>query len=95
MPQRALNREELRDAIFSTPYEKMPYTAYWDRLEAPIGRLAAEQGGARGASCRNPFRALDHLELLSNGLHVCSATNFLHQAQGNVGGVARLAAENA
>src|ERR1700686_5028771 len=28
MPQRALDHIELRDAIFSTPYEKMPYAAY-------------------------------------------------------------------
>ena len=34
IPQRALSRLELRDAIYSTPYEKMPYPAYWDRLES-------------------------------------------------------------
>src|SRR5688572_16843799 len=34
IPQRALSHDELRDAIFSTPYEKMPYAAYWERLEA-------------------------------------------------------------
>jgi len=33
MPQRALDRTELRDAIFRTPYEKMPYSLYWNRLE--------------------------------------------------------------
>src|SRR5205823_3885294 len=33
MPQRALERTELRDAIFRTPYEKMPYSLYWERLE--------------------------------------------------------------
>src|SRR5467141_3281105 len=33
MPQQALDRTELRDAIFRTPYEKMPYSAYWERLE--------------------------------------------------------------
>ena len=33
MPQRALDGAELREAIFRTPYEKMPYRTYWDRLE--------------------------------------------------------------
>ncbi|TLY57336.1 MAG: hypothetical protein E6K52_14680, partial [Gammaproteobacteria bacterium] len=33
LPQRALDHAELRDAIFSTPYERMPYEAYWERLE--------------------------------------------------------------
>jgi len=33
MPQQALDRTELRDAIFRTPYEKMPYGLYWERLE--------------------------------------------------------------
>jgi radical SAM superfamily enzyme YgiQ (UPF0313 family) len=32
LSQRALNRQELRDAIFSIPYEQMPYAAYWERL---------------------------------------------------------------
>src|ERR1700691_1406363 len=40
MPQRALERTELRDAIFSTPYEKMPHAAYWERLESAY-RLGA------------------------------------------------------
>ena len=44
MPQRALTRSELRDAIFSTPYEKMPYAAYWERLESAyqIGALPSK-----------------------------------------------------
>ncbi len=29
MPQLALSREELRDAIYSTPYDRMRYAAYW------------------------------------------------------------------
>src|SRR5438046_3089971 len=33
MRQQALTRTELRDAIFHTPYESMPYAAYWERLE--------------------------------------------------------------
>ena len=44
LPQRALNREELRDAIFSIPYEQMPYSAYWERLESAyrIGALPSK-----------------------------------------------------
>ena len=64
-------RTELRDAIFSTPYEKMPYAAYWDRLESGYQRRrAAQQGGTRGASGRDPFGAAHHAQLLPDGLHV-------------------------
>ncbi len=62
---------ELRDAIFSTPYEKMPYAAYWERLESAyqVGG-AAEQGGARGAPRRDPLGAAHHAQLLPDGLHL-------------------------
>lgn len=33
LPQPVLDREQLRAAIFNTPYEHMPYEAYWDRVE--------------------------------------------------------------
>ena len=49
IPQRALNRDELRDAIFSTPYEKMPYAAYWQRLEAAYRVGALPSKAAREA----------------------------------------------
>src|SRR5256885_12174878 len=54
MPQRALDRTELRDAIFRTPYEKMPYGSYWDRLEdayplgAPPTQAALQAPPAQG-----------------------------------------------
>src|SRR6185436_10173826 len=40
-PQLALTRAELADAVFGTPYEKMPFRQYWRRLEAAyqIGAL--------------------------------------------------------
>src|SRR5262249_1360648 len=40
-PQHALARDELRRAIFGTPYERMPYPAYWERLEQAyrVGQL--------------------------------------------------------
>ena len=32
-PVAALSRDELKDAIFATPYEEMPYERYWSALE--------------------------------------------------------------
>ena len=49
MPQPALARAELRDAIFSTPYEKMPYAAYWERLESAYRVGALPSKAAREA----------------------------------------------
>ncbi len=94
--QRSLDHDELRDAIFSTPYEDMPYEAYWQRLEAAyrVGALPVE-GGARGAARGDPLRPAHHAELLPDGLHFCSATNFLHESQGGVGAIARLDADEA
>src|ERR1700730_6813215 len=48
IPQQALERAELRDAIFRTPYERMPYSAYWDRLEDAY-RVGAGPAQAAGA----------------------------------------------
>ena len=89
--QRALSREELRDAIFSTPYEKMPYTAYWERLEAAyrVGSLPSKAAReARFAEIRSV--RLITLNYCPMACSFCSATNFLHEAQGSVAGVARL-----
>ena len=80
--QRAMTREELRDAIFSTPYERMPYGAYWDRLarsyavgELPTkaeGERTSERTaiGARGSACGDSFGSPHHLELLPHGMHL-------------------------
>ena len=69
--QRALSREELRAAIFNIPYARMPYSAYWSRLEEAyrVGS-AAEQGRARGAPRGDPLSAADHAQLLPDGLHL-------------------------
>jgi radical SAM superfamily enzyme YgiQ (UPF0313 family) len=94
MPQRALDRTELRDAIFSTPYEKMPYAAYWDRLERAYQVGALPSKAAREAHLAEIRSVrLITLNYCPMGCTFCSATNFLHQAQGNVAAVARLAAD--
>ena len=94
MPQRALDRAELRDAIFSTPYEKMPYAAYWERLENAyqIGALPSKAAREAHLAEIRSVRLIT-LNYCPMGCTFCSATNFLHQAQGNVAAIARLAAD--
>ncbi|MHB8722825.1 MAG: B12-binding domain-containing radical SAM protein [Steroidobacteraceae bacterium] len=94
IPQRSLNRDELRDAIYSIPYEKMPYAAYWERLEEAyrIGALPSKAAReARLAEIRSV--RLITLNYCPMGCTFCSATNFLHQAQGSVASVSRLEAD--
>ena len=94
IPQRALNREELRDAIYSTPYEKMPYAAYWERLESAYRVGALPSKAAREAHLAE-IRSIRLITLnyCPMGCTFCSATNFLHEAQGSVAPVARLEAD--
>ena len=91
IPQRALGREELRNAIFSTPYEKMPYSAYWERLEAAyrIGSLPSKAAREAHLAEIRSVRLIT-LNYCPMNCTFCSATNFLHEAQGSVAGVARL-----
>jgi len=91
IPQHALTRTQLRDAIFSTPYEKMPYAAYWERLESSYQIGALPSKAAREAHLAE-IRAvrLITLNYCPMGCTFCSATNFLHEAQGNVAAIARL-----
>ena len=94
IPQRALTREELRDAIYSTPYEKMPYAAYWERLEAAYRVGALPSKAAREAHLAEIRSVrLITLNYCPMGCTFCSATNFLHEAQGGVAPVARLEAD--
>lgn len=90
LPQAALSREELRDAIFKTPYEQMPYRAYWNRLESSY-RLrempVKAEREARLAELRS--MRLITLNYCPMGCTFCSSTNFLHAAQG--GSTARIA----
>jgi radical SAM superfamily enzyme YgiQ (UPF0313 family) len=94
MPQRALTREELRDAIYSTPYDKMPYSAYWERLESAYRVGALPSKAAREAYLAEIRSVrLITLNYCPMGCTFCSATNFLHEAQGSVASVARLEAD--
>ena len=94
LPQPALNHDQLRDAILSTPYERMPYQAYWDRLEEAyrVGALPTKAAReARLAEIRSV--RLITLNYCPMGCTFCSATNFLHEAQGSVAPIARLDAD--
>src|SRR3979411_15264 len=94
MPQLALTREELRDAIYSTPYDKMPYSAYWERLESAYRVGALPSKAAREANLADSRSVrLITLNYCPMGCTFCSATNFLHEAQGSVASIARLDAE--
>jgi anaerobic magnesium-protoporphyrin IX monomethyl ester cyclase len=94
MPQRALSREELRDAIFSTPYDKMPYSSYWEHLEAAYRVGALPSKAAREAHLAEIRSVrLITLNYCPMGCTFCSATNFLHEAQGSVASIARLEAD--
>ncbi|MGA7537300.1 MAG: radical SAM protein [Steroidobacteraceae bacterium] len=93
-PQSALKREELRAAIFGTPYARMPYSAYWSRLEQAyrVGQLPCKAAReARLAEIRSV--RLITLNYCPMGCTFCSATNFLHESQGHVAAVARLEAD--
>jgi radical SAM superfamily enzyme YgiQ (UPF0313 family) len=94
IPQRALNRVELRDAIYNTPYAKMPYSAYWERLESAYRVGALPSKAAREAHLAE-IRSVRLITLNYCPMRCtfCSATNFLHQAQGSVASVARLEAD--
>jgi len=93
-PQPSLDHAELRDAIFSTPYEQMPYPKYWDRLERAyrVGSLPMKAAReARLAEIRSV--RLITLNYCPMGCTFCSSTNFLHDAQGSVARIARLDVE--
>jgi radical SAM superfamily enzyme YgiQ (UPF0313 family) len=92
--QQALSRIELRDAIYSTPYEKMPYSAYWERLESAyrIGALPSKAAREAHLAEIRSVRLIT-LNYCPMGCTFCSATNFLHEAQGSVASVSRLDAD--
>lgn len=94
LPQPALDRERLKAAIFATPYESMPYEAYWDRLEAAYRVGALPTKAAREASLAE-IRSVRMITLnyCPMGCSFCSSTNFLHEAQGSVASIARLEAD--
>lgn len=95
IPQPTLNKLELRDSIDKIPYEQMPYSAYWNRLEDAyrIGTLPMKADReARLAEIRSV--RLITLNYCPMGCTFCSSTNFLHAAKGSPAGIARLEAED-
>ena len=91
LPNPALTREELRDAIVQTPYERMPYDKYWRRLEQSYRvrdlphKADREMRLAEIRSVR-----LITLNYCPMNCTFCSSTNFLHAAQGSTARMARL-----
>jgi radical SAM superfamily enzyme YgiQ (UPF0313 family) len=94
LPQPALSHSELRDAIYRTPYAKMPYAAYWERLEAAyrVGSLPTKAAREAHLAEIRSVRLIT-LNYCPMGCTFCSSTNFLHEAQGSVASVARLEAD--
>ncbi|HEX9984457.1 MAG TPA: radical SAM protein [Thermoanaerobaculia bacterium] len=95
IPQKALNADELRDAIFSTPYDEMPYEAYWQRLEEAyaVGSLPMKADReARLAEIRSV--RLITLNYCPMRCTFCSSTNFLNAAQDSTARIARLEADD-
>src|SRR4030095_7755835 len=93
LTQPALDREQLRAAIFSTPYDQMPYETYWNRLEAAYRVGALPSKAAREAALAEIHAVrLITLNYCPMACSFCSSTNFLHEAQGSVAAVARLGA---
>jgi radical SAM superfamily enzyme YgiQ (UPF0313 family) len=93
-PQMALGREELRDAIFRTPYDRMPYRRYWSKLERAyrVGELPVKaEREARLSEIRSV--RLITLNYCPLGCTFCSSTNFLNAAQDATARIARLDAE--
>src|SRR5713101_1206554 len=94
-PQAALNPVELRDAIASTPYERMPIRSYWRRLEKAyaVGSLPyTAQREAQLAEIRS-IRLIT-LNYCPLGCTFCSSTNFLNAAQDGTARIARLDADD-
>jgi radical SAM superfamily enzyme YgiQ (UPF0313 family) len=95
VPQKALTAEELREAIFATPYDEMPYEAYWARLEEAyaVGGLPMKADReARLAEIRSV--RLITLNYCPMRCTFCSSTNFLTVAQDSTARIARLEADD-
>jgi radical SAM superfamily enzyme YgiQ (UPF0313 family) len=93
--QAALSPQELRAAIAATPYERMPYQTYWQRLEDCYlvdGLPTKAEREARLSEIRSV--RLITLNYCPMGCTFCSSTNFLHAAQGGTAPVTRLEAED-
>jgi radical SAM superfamily enzyme YgiQ (UPF0313 family) len=94
-PRKAMDSAELKESIFSIPYEHMPYRAYWERLETSYGVSALPYKAKREATLAEIRSVrLITLNYCPMGCTFCSSTNFLHRAQGSVASIARLSAED-
>lgn len=82
-PHRAMTKEELRDATFSIPYDKMPIRAYWKRLEERF-RLKDIHDLAEREARLSEVRAVRLMtsNYCPMNCAFCSYTNFLSEAQG-------------
>ena len=76
LQQPALDRDQLRDAIFATPYESMPYEAYWDRLEAAYRVGALPSKAARLIVGHGPCDNSCGAFRISRSIEECSAVSF-------------------
>ncbi len=91
----AMNAEQLKEAIFAIPYERMPYEAYWARLETAYAVSALPYKAQREATLAEIRSVrLITLNYCPMGCTFCSSTNFLHHAQGSIAGIARLSADD-
>jgi radical SAM superfamily enzyme YgiQ (UPF0313 family) len=89
----AMNVDQLTEAIFAIPYERMPYEDYWLRLESAYGVSNLPYKAQREATLAEIRSVrLITLNYCPMGCTFCSSTNFLHNAQGSVAGIARLSA---
>lgn len=94
LPQAAMDHQQLRAAIFATPYQSMPYETYWERLEAAyrVGSLPTKAAREATLAEIRSVRLIT-LNYCPMGCTFCSSTNFLHEAQGSVASITRLDAE--
>jgi len=89
----AMNAEQLTEAIYAIPYERMPYEDYWHRLESAYGVSSLPYKAQREATLAEIRSVrLITLNYCPMGCTFCSSTNFLHNAQGSIAGIARLSA---
>lgn len=88
-PQPPLTQEEVKEATFLMPYERMPFRAYWKRLEER-SRIDEISDPAERAARLSEVRAVRLMtsNYCPMNCSFCSYTNFLSEAQG--GGRARL-----
>lgn len=82
LPHRAMTREEMKVATFLTPYERMPFRAYWKRLEKR-SRLGDIPDPAERKMRQAEIRTVRLMtsNYCPMNCTFCSYTNFLAEAQ--------------